>query len=90
MFNIKKVVCRIYDPPATDVKDLGVETVIPDHAGAKMIRDTLMRRPGAQAQPFDYEGHLVSAIVAPDAAARESPTSSTPTDSDCRLRRDSP
>ena len=72
MFNIKKVVCRIYDPPRGQMyKDLGVETVIPTTLGAKMIRDTLMQMPWSQSAPFDY-GKVTSltAIVAPGDAGK--------------------
>ncbi|HVS46949.1 MAG TPA: NAD-binding protein [Verrucomicrobiae bacterium] len=66
MFNIKKVVCRIYDPPRGQMyKELGVQTVIPTTLGAKMIRDTLMDTPWDPLQPFDYgKVTSLSAIVA--------------------------
>ncbi len=55
MFNIKKVVCRIYDPPRGQMyRELGVQTVIPTTLGAKMIRDTLMEAPWDPHQPFDF------------------------------------
>lgn len=73
MFNIKKVVCRIYDPPRGQMyKDLGVETVIPTTLGAKMIRDTLMETPWNRAQPFDYgKVTSLSAIVAPELVGKK-------------------
>jgi len=63
MFKIKKVICRIYDPPRGQIyKELGVQTVIPTTLGAKMIRDTLMETPWNPAQPFDF-GKLTSLSV---------------------------
>jgi trk system potassium uptake protein TrkA len=63
MFNIKKVICRIYDPPRGQMyKELGVQTVIPTTLGAKMIRDTLMETPWNPVQPFDF-GKVTSLSV---------------------------
>jgi trk system potassium uptake protein TrkA len=43
MFNIKKIVARIYDPTRGMMyRDLGIDTVCPTTVGAKMIRDRLM------------------------------------------------
>ena len=61
MFNIKKIVARIYDPPRGQMyRELGVQTVCPTTVGAKMIRDVLVA--AADAQPFDL-GKLTSASV---------------------------
>jgi trk system potassium uptake protein TrkA len=63
MFNISKVICRIYDPPRGQMyKELGVQTVIPTTLGAKMIRDTLMETPWNPVQPFDF-GKVTSLSV---------------------------
>src|ERR1700739_2900144 len=40
MFNIKRIVARIYDPPRGQMyRELGVQTVCPTTVGAKLIRD---------------------------------------------------
>ena len=63
MFNINKVICRIYDPPRGQMyKELGVQTVIPTTLGAKIIRDTLMETPWNPVQPFDF-GKVTSLSV---------------------------
>ena len=43
LFNIKKVVARIYDPPRGEMyRELGIETVCPTTVGAKLIRNMLL------------------------------------------------
>jgi trk system potassium uptake protein TrkA len=55
MFNIKKVVARIYDPTRGMMyRDLGIETVCPTTVGAKMIRDMLLEAPWDTLQSFDF------------------------------------
>ncbi|HEY8314290.1 MAG TPA: NAD-binding protein [Candidatus Baltobacteraceae bacterium] len=55
MFHIKKIVCRIYDPPrGLMYRDLGIDTVCPTTIGAKMIRDMLMDAPWETLQSFDF------------------------------------
>jgi trk system potassium uptake protein TrkA len=54
MFKIKRVVCRIYDPPRGQMyRDLGIQTVVPTTVGAKLIRDTLIDAPW-EAHSFDF------------------------------------
>jgi len=75
MFNIKKVVARIYDPTRGMMyRDLGIETVCPTTVGAKMIRDMLLEAPWDTLQSFDF-GKVTSlrAVVrAPDSGKRVS------------------
>lgn len=55
MFNIKKIVARIYDPARGMMyRDLGIDTVCPTTVGAKMIRDMLMEAPWDTLQSFDF------------------------------------
>jgi trk system potassium uptake protein TrkA len=55
MFNISKVVARIYDPTRGMMyRDLGIETVCPTTVGAKMIRDMLLEAPWDTLQSFDF------------------------------------
>ncbi len=55
MFHVKKIVCRIYDPPrGLMYRDLGIDTVCPTTIGAKMIRDVLMEAPWDTLQSFDF------------------------------------
>ncbi|HET6894035.1 MAG TPA: NAD-binding protein [Candidatus Baltobacteraceae bacterium] len=55
MFNIRKVVARIYDPTRGMMyRDLGIETVCPTTVGAKMIRDMLLEAPWDTLQSFDF------------------------------------
>jgi trk/ktr system potassium uptake protein len=72
MFNIQRIVARIYDPPrGLMYRQLGVQTVCPTTVGAKMIRDTLIGAPWEN-QTFDF-GRLTSlaAVVgATDAGKR--------------------
>ena len=69
MFNIKRIVARIYDPPRGQMyRELGVQTVCPTTVGAKMIRDVLMTRRGTDSQSFDL-GKLTSASVIAGAVA---------------------
>lgn len=80
MFNTKKIVARIYDPPRGQLyRELGIETVCPTTLGAKIIRDKLMHMPYESVPSFDYgrlstlaatlrdvqNGTLVSAIEKP-------------------------
>ncbi|MGH7738440.1 MAG: NAD-binding protein [Candidatus Tyrphobacter sp.] len=72
MFNIKRIVARIYDPPrGLMYRELGVETVCPTTLGAKLIRDRLVEAPWNGMQPFDF-GKLtaVSATVGREAAGK--------------------
>lgn len=58
LFNIKKVVARIYDPPRGEMyRELGIETVCPTTVGAQLIRDMLLD--SAQSSGFDF-GKLTS------------------------------
>jgi trk system potassium uptake protein TrkA len=71
MFKIKRVVCRIYDPPRGQMyRELGIQTVVPTTVGAKLIRDTLIDAPW-EAHSFDY-GKVTSltAIVPPSEAGK--------------------
>jgi len=46
MFNIERVVARIYDPARGHMyRELGVQTVVPTTMGAKLIRDVLLESP---------------------------------------------
>jgi trk system potassium uptake protein TrkA len=55
MFNIKKIVARIYDPPRGQLyRELGIETVCPTTLGAKIIRDKLMHLPFDSTPSFDF------------------------------------
>ena len=55
MFNIQKIVARIYDPTRGMMyRDLGIETVCPTTVGAKLIRDMLMEAPWDALQSFDF------------------------------------
>jgi trk system potassium uptake protein TrkA len=72
MFEIKRIVARIYDPPRGQMyRELGVETVCPTTVGAKLIRDRLVDAPWNGMQPFDY-GRLTAlcAVVGNEAAGR--------------------
>lgn len=43
IFNVKKVVCRIYDPiRESTYRDLGLETICPTIVGAQMISEALL------------------------------------------------
>lgn len=54
LFNIKKVVARIYDPPRGKLyRELGIETVCPTTVGAQLIRDMLIAPAQAPAS-FDF------------------------------------
>jgi trk/ktr system potassium uptake protein len=45
LFNVKKVVCRIYDPIREETyHELGLETFCPTKVGAQMIFDAIMDR----------------------------------------------
>jgi trk system potassium uptake protein TrkA len=55
MFNIKKIVARIYDPPRGQLyRELGIETVCPTTIGAKIVRDKLMHMPYESVPSFDF------------------------------------
>jgi trk system potassium uptake protein TrkA len=55
MFNIKKIVARIYDPPRGQLyRELGIETVCPTTIGAKIVRDKLMHVPFESTPSFDF------------------------------------
>jgi trk system potassium uptake protein len=55
LFNIKKVVARIYDPPRGEMyRELGIETVCPTTVGAQLIRDMLVATPVQNASAFDF------------------------------------
>jgi trk system potassium uptake protein len=73
MFKIKRVVCRIYDPPRGQMyRELGIHAVVPTTVGAKLIRDTLMQAPWDPTHTFDFgKVTSLSAIVnAEDAGKR--------------------
>ena len=54
LFNIKKVVARIYDPPRGKMyRELGIETVCPTTVGAQLIRDILVA-PSQMSAAFDF------------------------------------
>jgi trk system potassium uptake protein TrkA len=65
MFNIKRIVARIYDPPRGQMyRELGVQTVCPTTVGAKLIRDVLMEAPWNSLQSFDFgKVTSISALV---------------------------
>ena len=72
MFNIKRIVARIYDPPRGQVyRELGVQTVCPTTVGAKLIRDVLIDAPWDTMRTFDF-GRLssLSATVGPEHAGK--------------------
>jgi trk system potassium uptake protein TrkA len=72
MFDIKRIVARIYDPPrGLMYREIGIETVCPTTLGAKLIRDRLVDAPWNGLQPFDF-GKLtaVSATVGAQASGR--------------------
>jgi trk system potassium uptake protein TrkA len=55
MFNIRKIVARIYDPPRGQIyRELGIDTVCPTTMGAKTIRDRLTHMPFVSAPSFDF------------------------------------
>jgi len=55
LFNIKKVVARIYDPPRGELyRELGIETVCPTTVGAQLIRDMLVAPSAKPGVGFDF------------------------------------
>ena len=55
MFQTKKIVARIYDPPRGQLyRELGIETVCPTTLGAKIVRDRLMHMPYESVPSFDF------------------------------------
>jgi trk system potassium uptake protein TrkA len=69
MFKIKRVVCRIYDPPRGQMyRELGIQTVVPTTVGAKLIRDTLMQAPWDPVHTFDF-GKVTSLSATVDAGS---------------------
>lgn len=63
MFDIKKIVARIYDPPRGQLyRELGIETVCPTTLGAKIVRDKLMHMPYESVPSFDF-GRVSSLAV---------------------------
>jgi trk system potassium uptake protein TrkA len=55
LFNIPRIVARIYDPPRGQLyRELGIETVCPTTIGAKMIRDRLANTPIDSNPSFDF------------------------------------
>lgn len=75
MFNIKKIVARIYDPTRGMMyRDLGIETVCPTTVGAKLIRDVLMEAPWDALQSFDFGKvtSLTAVVRASDSGKRVS------------------
>jgi trk system potassium uptake protein len=72
MFKIKRIVCRIYDPPRGQMyRELGIQTVVPTTVGAKLIRDTLVEAPWDPIHSFDY-GKVTSlgAVITPADAGK--------------------
>jgi trk system potassium uptake protein TrkA len=66
MFNVKKIVARIYDPPRGQLyRELGIETVCPTTIGATIVRDKLMHMPFISVPSFDF-GKLSSLAVTVD------------------------
>ncbi len=54
MFDIGKIVARIYDPPRGQLyRELGIETVCPTTLGAKIIRDSLLYSASEGVASFD-------------------------------------
>lgn len=75
VFNIKKIVARIYDPArGLMYRDLGIETVCPTTIGAKMIRDVLLEAPWDTLQSFDFGKvtSLTAVVRASDSGKRVS------------------
>jgi trk system potassium uptake protein TrkA len=75
VFDIKKIVARIYDPPRGMMyRDLGIETVCPTTVGAKMIRDMLLEAPWDTLQSFDFGKvtSLTAVVRAADSGKRVS------------------
>ncbi len=69
LFNIKKIVARIYDPMRGMMyRDLGIDTVCPTTVGAKLIRDQLMEAPWDSLQSFDF-GKITSLTATVPASA---------------------
>ncbi len=72
MFNIERVVARIYDPARGHMyRELGVQTVVPTTMGAKLIRDVLLESPWDPGLSFDF-GRVTSidAIVPPSESGK--------------------
>ena len=73
MFKIKRVVCRIYDPPRGQMyRELGIQTVVPTTVGAKLMRDVLVEAPWDPIHSFDFGKvtSLAAIISAADAGKR--------------------
>jgi len=73
MFKIKRIVCRIYDPPRGQMyRELGIQTVVPTTLGAKLIRDVLLDAPWDPIHSFDFGKvtSLAAVISAADAGKR--------------------
>lgn len=72
MFQIKKIVARIYDPPRGQLyRELGIETVCPTTIGAKIIRDRLMNMPFETLPSFDYgKVSSLSVTIGPEHAGK--------------------
>jgi trk system potassium uptake protein TrkA len=63
MFNIKRIVARIYDPPRGQMyRELGIQTVCPTTIGARIIRDVLIETPWDSLHSFDF-GKLTSLVA---------------------------
>jgi trk system potassium uptake protein TrkA len=70
MFNIRKIVARIYDPPRGQIyRELGIDTVCPTTMGAKTIRDRLTHAPFESTPSFDFGKISSLAISVPPALA---------------------
>jgi trk system potassium uptake protein TrkA len=70
MFNIRKIVARIYDPPRGQIyRELGIDTVCPTTMGAKTIRDRLTHAPFDSTPSFDFGKVSSLAISVPRALA---------------------
>ncbi len=50
LFGVPRALCRIYDPIREEIyRGLGLETISPTIVGARLLKETLERQPGAPA-----------------------------------------
>ena len=58
IFNVKKVLCRIYDPIRTEIyQGLGLDVICPTIVGATLFRDTIM-----ESMPKQVTGKLATPL----------------------------
>ena len=70
LFHIKKIVCRIYDPPRGQMyRELGIETVCPTTVGAQIMRDRLVDAPLSGRGTFDFGKVSSFAVTVPASLA---------------------